>query len=100
MIIEQQSARLGVKPKQAEKKTEVPDARRDERLHRRGGCAWFVIPKANQQIGSKPHQFPGDEEEEQIVGDDDSQHGGREEGEKTEKPGEILVMRHVSGAVN
>ena len=81
-------------------KREVAEPRGDERLLRRCRRAGFVIPEADQQVGSQADNLPADEQQQQAVGDDQPEHGGGEQREETEEAREILVVRHVAEAVD
>src|SRR5688572_31735045 len=87
-IVEEKSTTAAVEPEDAEKKSEIANARGDERFLRRSGCARFVNPETDQKIGGEPDQFPADEEQEQAVRDDDAEHGGGEKREVSKKTGE------------
>ena len=100
VVVEQQCARFGVEPQHAEKKPEVANARDDERLFRRRGRARLVIPETNQQIRRQPDQLPANEEEQQAVGDDHTQHCGGEQRHEAKETSEVLVVRHVAHAVD
>jgi hypothetical protein len=99
-IIKKKSATAAVEPEDAEEKSKVADARRDERLLGRGRCARFVNPEPDQEIRGEPDEFPADKEEEQAVGNDHAEHGSGEKREVGEEAGEIFVARHVAFAEN
>src|SRR2546421_892451 len=61
LVVKQKGAAVVVEPKHPEKKPEIADARGDERLLGCGGRARSLDPESNEQIGSKPNQFPTNE---------------------------------------
>ena len=100
VVVEQERARLRVEPQDAQKKSEVANARDDKRLLRRRRGARFVIPETNQQIRRQPDQFPADEQQQQAVRDGQAEYRRGEQRHETEKPSEVVVVGHVPDAVN
>ena len=97
-IVKEQCAAAAVEPEHSEEKSDVADARGDERFLCRGRRARFVNPESDQQIRREPDQFPADEEKQQAVRDDHAEHRGGEKREIGEEAGEILVVGHVADA--
>ena len=87
IIVEEQRAAAVIEPEHAEEKSDVADARGDERFLRRCGRARFVNPEPNQQIRREPDQFPANEEQEQAVRDDHAEHRGGEKRERSRRSG-------------
>ena len=77
-IVKKQSAAPAIDPENSEEKSDIADPGGNESLLRRGGGAWFMNPKSNQEVGGEPNQFPADEEQKETVRDDHAQHGGGE----------------------
>ena len=50
----------------------------------------------DQQIRAESHQLPKDEHHEQIVREDDADHGEHEDGQTTEEAGLVLIVVHVT----
>jgi len=63
----------------------------------RGG---FLVPEPDQQVGRHTHQLPEHEEHQEVVGQDDTQHGEHEQAQRGEEPGIGPVVMHVAGGVN
>src|SRR5215472_6201175 len=86
MVIKIQRTGLSVKPDHADEQAKVADARSDKCLLRRGRRTGFVKPETNEQIASQTNDFPRDEKEEKVIGDDHAEHACREQREKAEEP--------------
>jgi hypothetical protein len=56
----------------------------------------LLIPVANEEVGTDPHEFPEDEHHHEVVGEDDAGHGEEEEGEAREVARLALVLLHVA----
>ena len=65
---------------------------------RRGGGA--VEPEADQEVGGEADQLPEDEQHQQVVGDDQTQHGGREQRHVGEVAAVAAVIAEIAGRVN
>ena len=83
-----------------QQKTEIPDAVCHERLFRRIGCAWFLEPKANQQITRDADQLPKDEHHHEVVGQHDAEHRKNEQTQEGEVAGEIPIFLHIAQREN
>ena len=99
-IVEKQRAAAPVKPEHAEKKSEIADARGDERFFRRGRGAGPIDPEADEEIGGESDQFPANKKKQQTVCDDDAEHRGGEKRKVCKKAGEVFVVGHVADAEN
>ena len=97
-VEEEQGARLGVEPQHPDQESQIADPSRDESLLRRRRRAGLLIPEANQQIGCNSHKFPTHEQEQQIVGNHQTQHRRREQREVAEEHLVVLILLHVGGA--
>ena len=61
IVVKEQRAAAAVEPENAEEKSDIADARGDERFFCGGGGARFVYPESNEEVGREPDQFPTDE---------------------------------------
>src|SRR5438309_2129896 len=59
-----------------------------------------LIPEADQGVGAETHALPADKHEQQVIGRDKDQHGGRKEIEKSKEAPERFVLVHVAGGVD
>ena len=100
MVVEEQRARLGKQPDDSEKKEDVANPRGEEGFLGGSGGRRLVVPEADEQVGGEADQFPIHEQEQDAVRDNDAQHGPREEREKTEEAGVVLVVGHVASGVD
>ena len=100
IIVKIQRAGLGVKPDHAEQQSQVANAGGDKGLLGRRRRAGLMEPETNQQVTGQAHDFPRDEQEEQVVGNHHAEHSRGEQRQETEKPHEVRVMLHVANAEN
>ena len=99
-IVEEQRALGVLQPEQAEEEAEIADARRDEGLLR-GGCGGGLVePETDEEIRGQADQLPAHEEQEEAVGDQQSEHRGGEEAEEAEKLLVVGIVLHVARAEN
>ena len=63
MVVEKQSAGLREEPDNAKQEKNIADAGSEKGLLGRGGCAWLLIPEADEQIGGEADNLPAHEEE-------------------------------------
>ncbi len=75
---------------QAEEQREATATGDEDRLQRRGAGAGVAIVVADQEVAGDRRQLPGDEQRNQVVGPDHTQHGG---GEQRHQPGEATLTR-------
>ena len=97
-IVENKCAAAVIEPKHAEKKSHVPDARRDKCFFCRCRCARPLDPEPNEQIRREANKLPEHEQQKQTVCNNDAQHCAREKREISEKPAEIFIAGHVASA--
>jgi hypothetical protein len=72
----------------------------DERLHRRPAARALDRVVADQKVGEDGGELPEDVEQEQVVGDDEAEHGaGEADEDRGEPPGRPVVLGEVVGAV-
>ena len=102
-LVELDRAGQPVKREDAEQKAEIADAVHDERLHRGGVGAGFLVVEADQQVGGEAHPFPAEEHLQKVVGRHQHQHREGEERQIGEEPGAVgfvlgpvVVMGHVA----
>ncbi len=60
----------------------------------------FVLPEADQQVARQPDQLPGDEDDEEVVGEDEEQHREHEQVQVGEEPPVARVVAHVADRVD
>ena len=94
--------RAGAVPDQDQRgeQAEVAEARDDERLLGGGGGGGPVEPEADQEVGGRADQLPEDEQHEQVVGQDQAQHGGGEERHEGVVARDAAVALHVAERVD
>ena len=102
-----QIARLDIEKDQTHKENRVADARREERFKRSefraDGLRIVNVmlvrqahrPKADEQVRAQPHDFPEQEQLEQVRGDHQAQHAAREERDVGEKARIARVVARV-----
>ena len=78
---------------------EVADPVGDERLLGRDGGDISLEPEADQAVGAEAHTFPAEEVEQEIVRQDEHEHGEEEQVEVEEEPVEARVAVHVADRV-
>ena len=59
----------------------------------------LVVPEADQGKRAKPHPFPAQKQEDQIVGQGDDQHEEHEQVEIAEVAGKVRVVAQVGGGI-
>ena len=60
----------------------------------------FAEVMSDEQVGTDADQFPEDEHHDEVVGQDDTEHGKEEEAERCVVAGDALVAAHVARRVN
>ena len=84
----------------AKQHDDIGDARGGEGFD---GCfvgAFFFEPESDQEIGTDAHDFPADEEQQDIVGDDQGEHGAGEKRNQREEARLTRVVSHVADGIN
>src|SRR6202041_2325778 len=84
----------------AEEKTGVADAVDDEGFLACIGGGFLVEVKSDEQIAARAHAFPADEEQEEVIGEYQHQHGEHEEIQVAEEAVVAAFVRHVAGGVD
>src|SRR5690242_8477148 len=62
LMVEQEGARLRIKPDHPQQQPQVTNPRRDERLLSRRRRARLLIPESDQEVRSQADQFPTNEQ--------------------------------------
>src|SRR5579859_5293146 len=86
---EVEGAGSGKQDHDADDEAHITDTVCDKSLNCGGSGRWTVLggfrslvdPEANQQIGTQAYKFPPYEDDEEVLGEDDIQHGKGEERE-------------------
>jgi hypothetical protein len=60
----------------------------------------FVEPEADQQVGAQPHELPAEEQHEEVLPEDEDQHGGEEQVQVGEEAWVVRVAAHVAHGVH
>ena len=83
-----------------EHEAEVADAVDGEGLL--GGVRRGVLAEimSDEQVGTDADQFPEDEHHDEVVGQDDAEHGKEEETERRVVARDAFVAAHVAGGIN
>ena len=84
----------------AEQEGDVPRLGGDERLDGRVRVLLLLPPVSDQEVRADPHQLPPDQELEEIVRNDQVEHGGGEQGQCSEVPCVAPVAVHVGGRID
>jgi len=84
---------------EAEHEAEVADAVHDEGLVAGRRVVELLVPEADQRPRAEADTLPADEHEEQVVAEDERQHGEGEQVEIREEAPERRVVVHVAGGV-
>jgi hypothetical protein len=74
-----EAARVYAQDHDAEQEADVADPGHDEGLHRGGGRLRQRAVVADQQVRADAHDLPADQQQDEVAGDHDQQHGGGEE---------------------
>jgi hypothetical protein len=83
----------------AEKEADVADAGHQERLHRGGRRLRQPAVVADQQVRADAHDLPADQQHDEVAGDHDQQHGGREQTDLGGVRAVPVVVGEVRGRV-
>ena len=89
-----------VDDQEREQEAQVADPGDQEGLLRRLSRRLELVPEADEQVRAQAHDLPGHEGEQQVVGEDEAQHGGREQREHRVVPADALVIVHVADRVD
>ena len=84
----------------AEKESGIADAVHDERLLAGVAGALLLEVEADQQVRTEPHPFPSHKHQDEVVRQDQGQHGEHEEVEVGEEAIVAGVVPHVPGRVD
>ena len=76
--------------------TEIAHAIGQESFRGRLRRRLAIEPMADQDIGSEPDQFPEDEKHDEIVRQDDSDHGEHKQRQGREITGSTFFVSHVA----
>ncbi len=85
----------GEQEQEPDQEPEVADPVHDERLLPGVGGRLLLEPEPDERVGGKPDQLPEDVDEEEALGQDEPEHGERENGEVGEEPAVLRVAVHV-----
>ena len=77
-----------------------PDTGDNESLGGGAAVGRVLVPEADQQVAAEPDALPAQVQEQQIVGEDEDQHGGHEEIHAGEEPAVALARRGPWCAMN
>ena len=80
----------------SEHESEIADAISEKRFFGRFRRGIAIEPVADQDIGSEADQFPKDEQHDEIVRENDAEHGEHEERKGREITGFAFVIPHVT----
>ena len=80
--------------------SEITDARGDECFIGRIRSGIPIKPVANQDVRSKADQFPKHEKHDEIVRENDPEHGEHEERQRCEITGLAFVISHVTQRID
>ena len=98
--VERKRVEFGKEHHHADEHADIADTRRQERFFaciRRG---ILLEPETDEEIGAEPYQLPTDVNAEQVIRDNEEQHGEREEREEGEKPRVPRVAVHIAHREN
>ena len=82
------------------KEAEVPDTGDQKGFLCRSGGSGSVVPEANEQVGTQPHQLPHNVQLDYVARYDQSNHGRGEQGHEGEVPDVAGVSLHVAVGVD
>src|ERR1700678_3509946 len=83
-----------------EQEAKVPDAIENECFLTRIGCRRTKVGEADQQIRSEATPLPADKHEQEVFGQDQSQHEKHEEVEVGEEAPVSLFVGHITDGVD
>ena len=99
-VAEAERAGAGVQVGDAEQHDHVGDAGRREGFDRRFVGAFLLEPEADQHVRAQAHDFPADEQQQQVIRHHQRQHRAREQGDQAEEARLARVVRHVANRVD
>ena len=92
--------RSGGDKEDAKEEAGVADAIDDEGFFARIGSGLLEEIETDQQVTAEPHAFPTHKEEQQIVGEDQREHGEHEEVQVAEEAVVATFMIHVADGID
>src|SRR5215469_6974452 len=99
-LVKYDGAGRGPDHQNAEHEPEVPYSVDDKGLVCCIRCGIPAKPMANQNIRADAYQLPEDEQHDEVVGQDQPEHGEHEKRQPGKVTGAARVLRHVSQGVN
>ncbi len=93
-------ARENAQEQDADEKPEITEAVHDESLLRGAGRGRLLVPEPDQEVGAKADQLPGHIEKDEVVRQDEREHGKGEKREVGEEPAEARIPFHVAQGVD
>ena len=88
------------KQQDADGEAEVADARGDECFFAGADRGLLQEPETDEQVAAEAHAFPADEHEDDVRGEDQSEHEEDEQIQIGEEAVVALFVRHVAGGIN
>lgn len=90
---------VGGQREDAEEEGDIAELGDEEGLEG-GGTGGLGLPVvADEEVGADAHDFPADQQQHQVAGVDDQQHGGGEEGDQRGVRGVARVVAQIAGGV-
>ena len=80
--------------------SQVAQSSDQERLLRRGCSRWSMEPESDQQVRGQTDQLPEGEQHQQVVGQDQAQHGSREQRHEGEIAPVAVIAVHIAGRID
>ncbi len=96
---ERQGAEEGEEPEHGDGEKDIADPGDEEGLAPGVGVLPLLVPVADQAVGAEADPLPAEEEQQQVVGEDDGQHGEDEEVEQREEARIVLFLAHVADGI-
>jgi hypothetical protein len=86
--------------KETQDKAQVADAVDDEGLFPGDRVANVLEPKANQQVGTEPNQFPAHKHHQIVIGHHQDQHRGQKQVKVDKEALETWIAVHIAYSVD
>ena len=85
---------------EGEEEAQVSDAGGQKRLLRGPSRRLELVPEADQEVRAQPHELPADEEQQEVVGKHEGEHGSGEQRQDRVVPALTLVAVHIADRVD